>query len=88
VTGFAGNTWGVAVPIRPFLEGDVFEQELIDTMSGALADACHELGLKDREDAAVRLLALRIINKARQGIHDRGLLKAAALEGLGSTRRR
>jgi hypothetical protein len=44
--------------------------------------------LKDREDAAVRLLALRIINKARQGIHDRGLLKAAALEGLGSTRRR
>lgn len=75
------------MPIRPFLEGDVFEQELIDAMSKALAEACGELGLKDKEDVAVRLLALRIIDAARDGIHDPPLLKAAALKGLGHTRK-
>ena len=75
------------MPIRTFVEGAVFEQELIDTMSAALADVCRELGLNDKEDTAVRLLALRIINKAQQGIHDRELLKAAALDGLRIARR-
>ena len=64
-----GCLGGAAMPIRPFLEGEVFEQELIDTMSKALADACRELGLKDKEDAVVRLLAMRIIDATREGIH-------------------
>ena len=76
------------MPIRPFLEGEFFEQELIDTMGLALADACRELGLKDKEDAAVQLLAKRIIDEAKQGIHDRALLKAAALKGLGPALKR
>ena len=71
------------MPIRPYIDGEVFEQELIDVMSQALADACATLGLKDKEDAAVRLLATRIIAGAKQGIHNRALLKAAALNGLG-----
>jgi len=70
------------MPIRPFLDGEFFAPELIDTMSQALADACKTLGLVDKEDAAVRLLALRIIAQARHGVHDRALLEAAALEGL------
>jgi hypothetical protein len=78
---------GPAVPIRPFLDGEVFEQEHIDAMSKALADACQELGLKDKENAAVRLLAKRIIDCARGGIHDPALLKAAATKGLGPARR-
>jgi hypothetical protein len=53
-------------------------------MNAALADACASFGLKDREDAAVRLLAMRIIKQARQGVHDRAPLRAAALAGLGS----
>ena len=73
------------MPIRPYLEGEYFEPELIETMSQALADACTSLGLQDRRDAAVRLLALRIIEEARAGVHDRALLKAAALKGLGSS---
>lgn len=72
------------MPIRPFLEGEFFEPELIATMSEALAHACTELGLKDKEDAAVRLLAMRIIEEARNGVHERALLTAAALRGLGS----
>jgi hypothetical protein len=71
------------MPIRPFLEGQFFEQELIETMSLALADACVALGLKDKNDAAVRLLAMRIIKEAQEGIHDRALLKAAAMKDLG-----
>jgi len=71
------------VPIRPFLQGKLFEPELLETLSQALADACTTLGLKDKEDVAVRLLASRIIRQARQGVHDRGMLRAAALEGLG-----
>jgi hypothetical protein len=74
----------VAMPIRPFLEGEFFEPELITMMSEALADACKALGLKDKEDAAVRLLAMRIIEEARNGVHERALLTAAALRGLSS----
>jgi urease gamma subunit len=56
-------------------------------MSKALAEACQELGLKDKEDAAVQLLAKRIIDRAREGIHDQALLKAAAIQGLGPARK-
>jgi hypothetical protein len=71
------------MPIRPYLEGEFFDPELIETMSQALADACTTLGLKDRNDALVRILAMRIIQQARNGVHERALLKAAALEGMG-----
>ena len=70
------------MPIRPYLEGEAFEQELIETMGQALADACTALGLKNKDDAAVRLLAMRIIAEAKEGIHDRALLTAAALKGF------
>jgi hypothetical protein len=52
-------------------------------MSQARADACATLGLKNKDDGAVRLLAMRIIEQAKQGIHDRAMLKATALKGLG-----
>lgn len=69
------------MPIRPYLGGEFFDPELIETTGQALTDACSTLGLKDKEDAAVGLLARRIIKEAREGIHERMLLKAAALKG-------
>ncbi len=51
-------------------------------MSRALADACQALGLRDKQDAATQLLAMRIIELARDGISDPELLKAAALKGF------
>jgi urease gamma subunit len=75
------------MPIRSYLEGEYFEPELIETMNRALADACKTLGLKLQQDAAVQLLARRIIDQAREGIHDSDLLKAAALKGLGELKR-
>jgi len=79
----SGQRVGASVPIRPFLDGEYFDQQLIDTMSQALADACTTLGLKDKQNPAVRLLAMRIIEAAREGIHDRALLKAASMKDLG-----
>ena len=70
------------MPIRPFLEGD-FDPELIEAMSQALVAACQRLGLLPKEDAATRLLALRIVEAAREGVDDAELLTAAALKGLG-----
>jgi hypothetical protein len=75
---------GIAMPIRPFLEGELFDPELIDAMGQALVDACKTLGLKPQQDPAVRLLAGRIITKAGDGVRDRKLLTAAALEGFGN----
>ena len=71
------------MPIRQFLEGQVFGQDLIDNMSKALAGACRELGLQVKNDPAVQLVAKRIIAMAKEGIHEPALLKAAVLKGLG-----
>lgn len=71
------------MPIRSFLEGEVFEPEITEIMGKALIAACKALGLRVQDDPATRLLASRIIEAARHGIHDLELLRAAALEGLG-----
>jgi hypothetical protein len=55
---------GAAVPISPFLDGAAFDPETIETMSAALSEACQALRLIEKEDAAVRLLAMRIIDRA------------------------
>ena len=70
--------------IGPFLEGEAFDQELVDAMSKALVDACQVVGLTPMYDAPTRLLAMRIIKKAREGVRDPEGLKAAALKGLGA----
>jgi hypothetical protein len=70
------------VSIRQFVNGEAFEPETIQTMSQALSGACEALGLKLKDDAATRFLAMRIIDLAQTGEHDPKLLKAAAIEGL------
>ena len=70
------------MPITAFLQGEAFDPETIQAMSIALTEACKALGLNMKDDAATRLLAMRIIEQAREGIHDPVLLKAAALKGF------
>lgn len=72
------------MPIGPFLDDEAFDPEAIESMGRALAAACQTLGLRDKEDAATQLLAMRIIDLAREGLHDAELLKAAALKGFTS----
>jgi hypothetical protein len=55
------------MPIRPYLEGGVFDQEDIQTMSMALEEVCRVLRIgadaaRDRE-----VVAIRIIELARRG---------------------
>jgi hypothetical protein len=55
------------MPIRPYLEGAVFDQEDIQTMSLALEEVCRVLRIgadaaRDRE-----VVAIRIIELARRG---------------------
>jgi hypothetical protein len=71
---------GDALPIRPFLNDQVLDPETVESMSKALAEACKALRLSEREDPAVRLLAMRIIECARDGVRDIGQLKDAALK--------
>jgi len=72
------------MPIRPFLAGQPFEPETIDTMSRALESVCEELGLTSEvDDPATRTVAKKIIECAQRGIHDADTLRAIVLEDLG-----
>ena len=54
-----------AVAIRQFLEAEAFDPEALQQISAALAGACRALGLKLKDDPATRLIAKRIIERAR-----------------------
>jgi hypothetical protein len=71
------------MPIRAFLDGHSFDPETIETMNKALTEASRTLRLRPKDAALIRLLARRIVDLARDGIHDPELLKAAALKRLG-----
>jgi hypothetical protein len=59
---------GVGVmPIRPLLQDGVFSPEDITALATAFEDTLSALGLVDRNDPAVLMVAKRIIKMARQG---------------------
>jgi len=68
------------VLIRMFLDGESFDGDAIDQMTAALAGACRSLGMKVKDDPPTRLLASKIIERARQGERNAERLRAAALE--------
>ena len=76
---FAGEAF---VPIRRYLEGQVFDPETIESMGRALAGTCEALGLRPGDDAITRRVALRIIELARDGERDSEQLKDAALKSF------
>src|SRR3954451_4086268 len=55
-----GN-WGKTMPIRPYLEGGVFDPEDIQTMSMALEEVCRVLRI------GAGVVVIRIIELARRG---------------------
>jgi len=68
------------MPIRKYIEGHAFDPETIEVMSAALAKACASLGLVDKDDPVIRLVALKVIELARAGEHDAARLTAAVLK--------
>jgi hypothetical protein len=80
-----GIIWlaGGALPIRPLIENEAFDPEAVQVIAAAFEDALRELGLSDRSDPLVELVARRIITFARQGERDPVKLRDLALKSLG-----
>jgi hypothetical protein len=70
------------MPIQKFLDGHAFDPETIQSMSEALTGARRALGLVDRDDPATRLVAIKIIELARNGERNAERLQAAALRAI------
>lgn len=68
------------MPIRPFLAGQPFDPEVVDTMSAALENVCKALGLNIVDDPATRHVAQKIIELAQRGVRDTAKLSEAALQ--------
>jgi hypothetical protein len=58
------------MPITPFLAGQAFNPEIIETMSAALVATCDAPHLKVSDDSATRFAAGKVINLAQRGIRD------------------
>jgi urease gamma subunit len=68
------------MPIRRFLSDEGFDPERLREMNAALLGACRALGLKLKDDPAIRLLARRIIEMARDGERNPERLRAEAIK--------
>ena len=71
------------MPITPFLVGQAFEPEAIESMSAAFVAACDMLLLKVRDDPATRIVAEKIIEFAQRGIRDPNMLRKLTLQEFG-----
>jgi hypothetical protein len=71
------------MPIRPLLFGSgAFTPEQIAVITTAFEDALRALGLVDRKDPAVNMVAKRVIELAKDGQHDPILLRDAVLNSF------
>jgi hypothetical protein len=71
------------MPIREFLdEHAAFDPETLQNMSKALAGVLAALGLTDKADDLVILVAKKIIELAKAGEHDSERLEAATLKAF------
>ena len=71
------------MPIRPFLGRHTsFDAETVESMSKALAGVLGALGLKDKNDDRIVLVAKKIIELASAGEHDAERLKVATLKAF------
>lgn len=67
------------MPISLFLNGKVFEPEVIQAMGIAFDDACKALKLLDKTDPLTKIVAMKIIELAAAGEHDPVRLCAGVL---------
>jgi hypothetical protein len=70
------------MPIRAVLDAGCFDPDEINILVNVFEDALRELGLVDRNDPAVNLVAKRIIERAQQGERDPIRLREAAVNGV------
>jgi hypothetical protein len=71
------------MPINPYLAGQAFDPEAVETMSAAFVAACEVLHLKVDDDPDARFVAEKVINLAQRGIRDPEKLRTMTLEEFG-----
>lgn len=69
-----------AQPITPFLRGQAFDPETVKAMGNALVATCQTLGVSDRDDTSIQIIAQKIIELAERGLKDSNALNLAALK--------
>jgi hypothetical protein len=74
------------MPIRPFLENQAFQPDIIRQMSLALESVCEKLQLNLTDDPATRLVARKIIELAQRGVRDATTLSTMTLKEFEHTR--
>jgi hypothetical protein len=73
------------VPITPFLRGQAFDPELIESMGAAFSKTCEALGLAERSDPITALVAEKIIELAERGLRNPTTMHLMAINELKST---
>jgi hypothetical protein len=71
------------MPITPYLAGQAFDPEVIETMSAAFVAACEALHLKVGDDPATRFVAEKVIELAQRGVRDSEELRTMTLKEFG-----
>ena len=72
------------MPITPFLRGQAFDPELIESMGAAFSKTCDELGLAERSDPITALVAEKIIELAERGLRNSTAIHLMAINELKS----
>jgi hypothetical protein len=72
--------------ISPFLSGEAFDPETIEEMSLAFESVCKALQLKVRDDPVTRVVAEKIIELSKHGVHGVLTLHTMTLQQLGPDR--
>jgi hypothetical protein len=70
------------MPIRPFLNGEEFDQEMVRILGVAFEQACTGLRIGDCEDDILQAIANKIIEVARTGECNPDLLCEQALKDI------
>lgn len=70
---------GCAMPIRPYLQGQAFDPDIIRVMGVAFENTCKELGILNKHDAVTRIVARTVIDMAQRGFRDAASLSAAVM---------
>jgi hypothetical protein len=71
-----------AAPITPLLQGQAFDPETVQAIANALVMTCEVLGLSNRDDATIQLVAEKIIELAKGGLKNPTALHLAAIKNF------
>ena len=70
------------MPIREWLEGTAYDPDEVAAISAAFDGVCQELGLSDRSDAVVEIVAKAVLDVARTDTVDAAEVRARALQAI------